>query len=295
MTLSETHIFSADIEEYFQVSAFEPYVSRASWDARPSRVERSTDRLLDLLDRHGSTGTFFTLGWVARHHPHVVRRIVGAGHELASHGFWHRRIWSQSPSEFRDDIRDAKAALEDASGTAVTGYRAPTFSMTPRTAWAWDILIEEGYRYDSSIFPVRRPGYGFPGAPPYPHLIRRPAGELLELPIATLSVAGVRVPAGGGGYLRQLPFQLIHRAFRKLSTAGSPGMFYIHPWELDPEQPRIPCPWLTSVRHYRGLERTVPRLERLLSTFKFTSVARRFRDELEGGPLGGASPRAATS
>jgi polysaccharide deacetylase family protein (PEP-CTERM system associated) len=295
MTLSETHIFSADIEEYFQVSAFEPYITRASWSDRPSRVEQSTDRLLDLLARHGASGTFFTLGWIARQHPHVVKKIVGAGHELASHGFWHRRIWSLTPTEFRQDVRDARAILEDVSGSAVRGYRAPTFSITPRTEWALDVLIEEGHHFDSSIFPVRRPGYGFPGASTRPHLIRRPAGELLELPIATLTLGGVRVPAGGGGYLRQLPYRLIHSAFRELSTAGSPGMFYIHPWELDPEQPRIPCPWLTSMRHYRGLERTAPRLERLLSTFRFTSVARRFGGEFEGRPFGGAPPHTAAS
>jgi polysaccharide deacetylase family protein (PEP-CTERM system associated) len=270
------HFFSVDVEEYFQVAAFDGVVSRDDWDRLPSRVELNTAALLELLAAHSVTGTFFTVGWVARRYPRLVRRIAEAGHEVACHSFWHRRVSSQSPAEFGEDVRASKAALEDASGAGVFGFRAPTFSIVPGTEWAFDVLLEAGYRYDSSLFPIRRPDYGYPSAPPEPHLIRRPAGTLLELPLATTVIAGVRLPAAGGGYLRQLPYGLVRRAFREHTARGAPAMFYIHPWEIDPEQPRLPASLLSRVRHYTGLERTLPRLKRLLAEFRFTSVARHF-------------------
>lgn len=270
------HLFSVDVEEYFQVSAFENAIDPVSWDHLPSRVERSIDQLLELLDRHHYVGTFFTVGWLTRSHGAMIRRIAEAGHEIGSHSYWHRRVTSQDSDEFREEVRSSRAALEDATGRAIHGFRAPSFSIRPGGEWAFDVLLEEGYRYDSSLFPIRRPDYGYPGAPARPHLIQRPAGTLLEVPMATTRFAGIRLPAAGGGYLRQLPLRLIRRAFREHGAAQIPGMFYIHPWEIDPDQPRLPVSWLTRVRHYRGLHRTLPRLEQLCREFQFTSVERRF-------------------
>lgn len=284
-----SQLFTVDVEEHFQVSSLEPFVSREEWDSQPSRVARNVDILLDLLARHGATGTFFTLGWVADRHPDVVRRIAAAGHEIASHGWWHRRVVTQTPDDFRRDVRDARALLEDLAGAPVLGYRAPSFSIVPGCEWAFDVLLEEGYRYDSSLFPIRRSGYGWPGAPATPHVIRRAAGTLFELPPATTVIAGVRVPAAGGGYLRQFPFSVIRRAFREHARRALPGMFYIHPWEVDPEQPRIAAPWLTRVRHYRGLPETAARLDRLLAEFPFSSIAACF-GAFDDGFLAGQWP-----
>jgi polysaccharide deacetylase family protein (PEP-CTERM system associated) len=267
------HIFTVDVEEYFQVGVFDGVLRREDWDAQPSRLEHSVGILLDLLARHHASATFFTLGWVAERHPFLMRRIADAGHEIASHGHWHRRVNTLTPDEFREDVRVSKAILEEHSGMPVWGFRAPNFSITPGTEWAFDILIEEGFRYDSSLFPINRPGYGYPKAPPLPHLIHRPAGTLTELPLATTQWRGMRFPAAGGAYLRHLPFRLIQRALREHDAGGIPAMFYIHPWELDPEQPRINVPWHTHVRHYGGLRKTQPLLERLLGEFRFRSVA----------------------
>lgn len=294
MTNSPEHLFTVDVEDYFQVNAFEGTVLRTNWDSYPTRVERNVDILLGLLDRKGVRGTFFTLGWVARKHPSIVRKIAAGGHEIASHGWWHRKVTSLTPEEFRADVRSSKSLLESVSGQRVYGYRAPSFSIVPGGEWAFDILLEEGYRYDSSLFPIRRPDYGYPGVPPDPHLIRRPSGTLLELPLATMSLAGVRLPAAGGGYFRNFPFGVFRQAFRRLSARNTSGIFYIHPWELDPAQPRLPVSLLARLRHYSGLERTLPRLERLLDEFRFTSVIRRFGElaregaEIELAPFGGA-------
>ncbi len=274
------HIFTVDVEEYFQVNAFEDVVPRSQWDHLPSRVSRSVDALLELLGRHGVLGTFFTLGWVAQKHPHLVRRIAAAGHEIASHGWWHRRVTELTPEGFRDEIRSSKAILEDQSGQPVRGFRAPSFSIVPGREWSFDVLLEEGYRYDSSLFPIRRPGYGYPGASPVPHSLRRSAGTLLELPLATTTYAGFRLPAAGGGYFRQLPYSLTRRAFREYGGQGISAIFYIHPWEIDLDQPRLPVSWFSRARHYGGLRRTLPRLQRLLAEFRFTSVTRRFSPHL---------------
>ena len=277
------HIFTVDVEEYFQVNAFEGVVARADWGSFPSRVERSVDVLLDRLARHEATGTFFVLGWVAERHPQLVRRIAEAGHEVGSHGWWHRRVTSLTPAEFRDDVRTSRALLQDVSGQAVLGFRAPSFSIVPGWEWAFDVLLEEGYAYDSSLFPIRRPGYGYPAALPHPHAIERQAGTLIELPLATTTWMGLRVPAAGGGYFRHFPYALTRRAFSRCAAAGIPGVFYIHPWEIDPEQPRLDVPRLTRVRHYRGLGGTLARLDRLLGDFRFTSVARHLAQRTAGG------------
>lgn len=275
---STAHIFTVDVEEYFQVHAFEGVVRRNEWPSLPSRVAQNVDVLLNLLAEHDVIATFFVLGWVADRHPHVVRRIASAGHEIASHGWWHYRVTQLQPDEFREEVRSSKALLEDITGQPVSGYRAPSFSITPDAQFAFDILLEEGYLYDSSVFPIRRPNYGWPGAPPIAHVIPCTNGALLEFPLATSLWGPFRVPAAGGGYLRQLPFSVVQRAFREHAAEGVPGVFYIHPWELDPDQPRMRVGPLTRLRHYRGLRSNRGYLERLLSEFKFTSVAGRLAE-----------------
>lgn len=271
--MTRTHCFSVDVEEHFQVSAFEPHVPRDSWDRHPSRVVANTTRILELLARHGSRGTFFILGWVAERQPALVRAIAAAGHEIASHGWDHRRVTQLTPDEFRDQARRSKALLEQLGGSPVIGYRAPSFSIVAGREWALDVLVEEGYRYDSSLFPIRRPGYGYAEGRRDPHWLDRAAGRLGEVPPATVRLAGVNVPAAGGAYFRLFPYALIRAGLREAESRGVSGTFYIHPWEVDPDQPRIPVPLKTRVRHYGGLSRTVPRLERMLSEFRFDAIA----------------------
>jgi polysaccharide deacetylase family protein (PEP-CTERM system associated) len=277
-----THLFSVDVEEHFQVLALAPYVARARWDAEPSRVAGNVARLLDLLDRHEATGTFFCLGWVAARQPAMVREIARRGHELASHGWDHRRVTELTEDEFRDQVRRSRAMLQDLGGRSVLGFRAPSFSIVRGAEWALDVLLEEGYRYDSSLFPVRRPGYGYAAGRRDPHWIARPPGPIAEVPPATLRVAGVNLPAAGGAYFRLLPYAFVAAALQGAERRGVPGTFYVHPWEVDPEQPRVPVPWPTRVRHYGGLGRTYARLERLLCEFRFTSIAEGLGFGLDG-------------
>lgn len=277
-----THLFTVDVEDYFQVNAFEGIVDRANWDRYPTRIERNVEQILALLDRRGAQGTFFTLGWVAERFPGLLRSICAAGHEVASHGYWHRKVTTLSPEAFREDVRDSKARIEEATGQPCLGFRAPSFSIRPGMEWTFEILVEEGYRYDSSVFPISRPDYGYPKAPPSPIVLHTGAGALLELPLATIRKAGLRLPAAGGGYLRQLPFGLMLEAFSQWGELGVSAVLYTHPWEIDPGQPRLPASLITRFRHYRNLARTLPRLEALLDRFKFTSVANRYCDELRG-------------
>jgi polysaccharide deacetylase family protein (PEP-CTERM system associated) len=267
------HHFTVDVEEYFQVSALERAVTRAQWDVLPSRVAESTRRLAELLAARSARGTWFVLGWVAERHPDLVKELAAAGHEVASHGWDHRRVTMQGPDEFRDSVRRTKALLEDQTGQPVLGYRAPSYSIVPGREWALDILIEEGYRYDSSLFPVRRRGYGFPGGLQDTHVLERPAGALTEVPPSTLQVGRLNVPAGGGGWFRLLPYALTQAAFRQAERRGTPATFYIHPWEIDPDQPRMAVDRLTRIRHYGGLARTAGRLERLLARYRFQPIA----------------------
>jgi polysaccharide deacetylase family protein (PEP-CTERM system associated) len=267
------HHFTVDVEEYFQVSAFDGVVRRTEWAGYISRVHESVKLLLDLLSRHHCKATFFVLGWLAERHRDLVREISDAGHEIASHGWGHERVTRQAPEAFRASVRRTKHELEDLIGAAVLGFRAPSFSIVPGLEWALDILIDEGYRYDSSLFPFRRPGgYGYAGARPDPHWIERPAGRLAEFPLMTLRRFGVRIPAAGGAYFRVFPYGVVRAALRDCERRNAPGMFYVHPWELDPEQPRLNVPWVSRLRHYTGLRRTRQRLERLLGDFRFTTV-----------------------
>lgn len=267
------HHFTVDVEEYFQVSAMEPHVPRGSWGSIPGRVEAGTRLLLEMMAERGARGTFFVLGWIADRYPDLVREIARAGHEVASHGWGHRRVTHLTPEQFRRSVRASREVLEDLAGARVLGYRAPSFSIVAGREWALDILLEEGYRYDSSRFPVRRRGYGFAGGGRDPHWLDRPGGRLGEVPPATLRVAGTNLPAGGGAYFRLFPYALVRAAFREAESRGAPATFYIHPWELDPGQPRIPVPPTTRIRHYGGLRRTVPRLRRLLGEFAFQPIA----------------------
>ncbi len=267
------HHFTVDVEEHFQVSALEPYVPRASWDSLPSRVEHNTRRLLELLAERGATGTFFTLGWIARRHRDLVREIASGGHEIASHGWGHERVTTLDRSGFQRSVRDAKAILEDTSGTAVHGYRAPSFSIVRGGEWALDVLIEEGYRYDSSLVPVRRRGYGYAGGKRDPYQLVRRSGSLTEVPPATLRMLGATLPAGGGAYLRLLPYLWVKSAIAASERRSVPATFYIHPWEVDPDQPRVAVSAFTRVRHYRGLEHTEDRIRALLRDFSFQPIA----------------------
>lgn len=268
-----SHFFTVDVEEYFQVKALESAVCREEWISCPSRLGRSIDELLETLDRHGARGTFFVLGWIAAYRPEVVRAISVAGHEIASHGFWHERVTSLDRDSFREDVRSSKQILEDLIGAEIVGYRAPSFSIVPGWEWAFDVLIEEGYRYDSSLFPIRRRGYGYPNAPRIPHVIQRAGGKIAEFPLATTSILGYPIPAAGGGYLRQFPLSIIRRGFREASDRDEPATFYIHPWEIDPGQPRLAVSALNRIRHYRGLAGTLGRIDRLLEEFSFDAIA----------------------
>jgi polysaccharide deacetylase family protein (PEP-CTERM system associated) len=229
--------------------------------------------LLGLLAERDVQATMFILGWVAERHPGLVRELAAAGHEIASHGWDHRRVTEQEAEEFRDSVRRTKCLLEDLTGTPVLGFRAPSFSIVPGREWALDILVEEGYRYDSSLFPVRRSGYGYAGGARDPHWLERAAGRLAEVPPATLRRWGVNLPAAGGGYLRLLPLGLIQAAFREAASRGVPGTFYIHPWELDPAQPRLDLPWPIRLRHYGGLKQAAGRVRSLLREFRFQPIA----------------------
>jgi len=266
--------FTVDVEDYFQVEGFARVVDRSSWDGFRTRVGGSTATLLEMLSRRNIRATFFVLGWVARKHPEIVREIVAGGHEVASHGMSHRLIYTQTPAEFQRETRDAKALLEDMSQRPVTGYRAATYSITHRSLWALDILCEEGFLYDSSIFPMRHDRYGIPDAEPQPHVLTTPGrGRLVEFPISVLRYAGARIPVGGGGYFRLFPYRFTRWALRRLNRQQREFVFYIHPWEVDPEQPRIKTASpLSRFRHYLNLDRCAQRLGRLLDDFEFDTM-----------------------
>jgi polysaccharide deacetylase family protein (PEP-CTERM system associated) len=265
---------TVDVEDYYHVSAFERDIQREDWGSYPSRVVQNTRRILTILQRGHVTATFFVLGWVADRYPDLVREIDNAGHEIGSHGYWHRQIYTQSPDEFRKDLRESIAVLEDLIDKPVTSFRAPTFSITRRSLWALDILAEEGIQVDSSIFPIRHDRYGIPLGEDRLHIIDTPSGQLWEFPMSTVTVAGRRIPIGGGGYFRMYPFALTIRGLESINRRhGAPFMFYIHPWEIDPEQPRVAGPKrIAQFRHRLNLSQTAEKLERLLLHFRFGTV-----------------------
>jgi polysaccharide deacetylase family protein (PEP-CTERM system associated) len=263
-----------DVEDYFQVSGFAREVPPSDWDGFQSRVCQNTDRLLDILGDAGVHGTFFVLGWVAERFPELVRRIQAGGHELASHSHEHGLVYDTTPAEFARDLHRAKAAIEDASGVRVVGYRAPSYSITEQSLWALDVLIAEGYRYDSSIYPIRHDRYGIPSWSRHIHRVERNAGSIWELPGSTIERAGTNLPIGGGGYFRLLPYAWTRHGIASLNRhERRPAIFYLHPWEIDPDQPRIRTNALSSFRHYYNLDKTEARLRRLLSEFRFGTVA----------------------
>jgi polysaccharide deacetylase family protein (PEP-CTERM system associated) len=264
---------TVDVEDYFQVSAFAAHIAPADWPRMPCRVERNVDLILGMLAAHQAHATFFTLGWIAERYPALVRRIVSAGHELASHGYAHQRASLQTPEAFKHDITLSKHLLEQLSGQPVLGYRAPSFSIGKSNLWALDSLLQAGYRYSSSIYPIRHDHYGMPDAPRFAW---RPRGTngLLELPVSTVRLLGRNLPAGGGGYFRLLPYAASRWALRRINSRdGQAGIFYFHPWELDPGQPVLPGIGLkTRMRHYLNLHRMEARINRLLGDFRWGRI-----------------------
>ena len=269
------HAMTVDVEDYFHVAAFGHVIKTDEWDQWPCRVEANTDKLLQLFDEVGIKATFFILGWVAERYPQVIRAITTRGHEIASHGYSHQLIYKQTPAVFREETARSKALLEDRTGQAITGYRAASYSITRQSLWALDILSELGFTWDSSIFPVIHDNYGIPGSPRHPYQIELPnGGSMTEFPLTTAKLLGYSLPAAGGGYFRQYPYPLSKWLFKRASEQTSnPQIFYLHPWEVDPDQPRIPgAGWKSRFRHYTNLGRCYRRLEQLLRDFQFGTV-----------------------
>ena len=272
------------MEDYYHVSAFESVVRRDSWDHLESRVENNTLRILDLLDEYHTRATFFILGHVAERHPGLVRSIQQRGHEIASHGYSHRRIYTQTPQQFREETRKAKKLVEDIAGQAVLGYRAASYSITDKSLWALDILAEEGFRYDSSIFPVRHDLYGIPGHQRFSCAIERNGSGimLMEIPLSTVRIVGVNIPIAGGGYLRLFPYAVTRWALLQLNLRErQPAVVYFHPWEIDPDQPRIRASWKSQFRHYTNLREMEGKLRKLMGDFSFAPVREVFSPSLQ--------------
>ena len=302
---------TVDVEDYFHVSGFEDVVRREDWDAFPSRVEMNTRRLLPILADHSVKATFFVLGWVAERFPHVVKEIHVAGHEIGCHSYWHRLVYEQTPAQFQEDTHRAKAILEDITGGPVLGYRAPSYSIVRQTPWAFDVLAEEGFSYDSSVYPILRDRYGIPGAPRFPYRVALGNGQpilgrarsipgsrkslkqtsgfpalaqelnnstdstdsIVEIPPSTIRILGIPIPVGGGGYLRLFPERFTHWAIRRVNRReGMPVVSYIHPWELDPDQPRLRGGQISTLRHYVNLQQTESRLRSLLRQHRFRPI-----------------------
>lgn len=265
---------SIDVEDYFHVSAFREQISPNQWPDFESRVERNTDKTLQVLDDGATKATFFVLGWVAKRHPQIVRRIAEQGHEVACHGYSHQLIYRQQRGAFADETLSAKALLEDQCGRPVVGYRAASFSITQASRWALDVIANCGFSYDSSLFPVRHDLYGATVDSDQPHWLTAPqGGRLVEFPMTVAEVLGVRVPVSGGGYFRLYPYSMTRALLRRRNAAEHPFVFYLHPWELDPQQPRIDAPWRSRFRHYNNLSTCEAKLRRLIADFEFTTMA----------------------
>jgi len=276
-----SNALTVDLEEYFQVSNFDRVIDRRSWDDLPSRVEGATRRLLDLFDRTGARATFFALGWIAERHPHLLREISERGHELACHGHEHELVYEIGPERFEADLQRARRAIEAASGAAVRGYRAPSYSITRRSLWALEILARCGFSFDSSIFPIRHPRYGIPEFARQPLRLELESGaSIREFPLTTWDLGPVRVPLAGGAYLRFLPAPLFRLGIARLASARRATVLYVHPWEIDPGQPRQAVRWPVRVNHYHNLARTEGRLARLLERHCFRPMSV-VLDELE--------------
>ncbi len=273
--------FSVDVEDYYQVLNFQAGIPRSEWGSLPSRVTANTIRILDLLDSHGVKGTFFCLGCVAERDPALIREIAARGHEVASHGYSHTPLTKLSPEALRTELRDSKRCLEDLSGQVVLGFRAPSFSIVSSTQHGLDLLLDEGYRYDSSVFPVRHPDYGIPGAQEAIHDLTTPSGRTItEFPMTVARVWGQKIPVSGGGYFRLLPFLVTKFGLDRVNREGRPAVFYLHPWEVDPDQPdlRKRTSRLKAFRHYTNLRHTAARLDRLLGLFRFAPLREVLRD-----------------
>ena len=271
--MSVINVFTVDVEEYFQVEAFSEYIEKSNWEKFPGRVEQTVEIILGLLSSHNVKGTFFVLGWLAERNPSLVAKIFKQGHEIASHGFEHSMVTRMTPEEFRLDVRRAKKTLEGITHSPIKGYRAPTFSIVEKTSWAYQILLEEGYRYSSSVFPIRHDRYGWPefgDAPRRMHVMDEK--DIWEVPMSILCAGPVNIPFGGGGYLRFYPWLLTKALFRKVSGNGKPVMVYVHPWEFDPMHPMIDAPFLRRIRHHIGISGMEQKLRFLLQYFKFGTV-----------------------
>ena len=283
MTPTAWHHLTVDVEEFFQVTALEKTIPRSAWDQIPRRAPGLVEGILDQFSQSGTRATFFVLGWLAEREPEMVRDIAAAGHEIACHGWDHRLATSLSPTGFREDVRRSREILEDTCGCPVRGYRAPSFSIKPGFEWALDVLLELGFSYDSSLFPIRvHPGYGYPDAPAEPHTLSLAGGHLWEIPPATLQIAGLRLPAAGGAYLRFFPGLLVRSALMAAARRGLPGTLYFHPWEMDVDMPRFRAPLITRVRMRTGLNTMARKLAKLTAEFSFRPI-RETVEELEEG------------
>ena len=264
---------TVDVEDYFQVSAFADNIEQHEWDEHPLRVEDNTYKLLDLFDEYQVKATFFILGWVAERQRDLVLEIARRGHEVACHGYSHQLVYNQTPEVFQQETVRAKSILEDIIQQPVLGYRAASYSITEKSLWALDILAESGFVYDSSIFPVRHDRYGMPDTPEHPYHLKTPAGHsIIEFPLSTAKILNYRLPVAGGGYFRLYPYWLSKAGLKQINRQQKPFIFYLHPWEVDPEQPRISASWFSRFRHYNNLDKCEPRLRNLMSDFQFTTT-----------------------
>jgi len=273
MTSTVQNAISIDVEDYFQVAALAEAIDVSEWDSIKPRVEANTHKLLDLFDQHDVKVTHFILGWVADRFPKLVEEIANRGHEVASHGYSHQLIYSQTPEVFKQETEHSKKLLEDITGQQVLGYRAASYSITRKSLWALDILAEAGFKYDSSIFPVHHDRYGIHGSPEEPHLLKTPKGHsLVEYPLSTYKMLGQTIPVAGGGYFRLYPYWLSRYFYNRINNKDRSFVFYLHPWEIDPEQPQVKVSRFSKFRHYNNLDQCENRLSRLLSEFKFTTM-----------------------
>lgn len=269
MAPSSAIALTVDVEDYFHVEAFSKVIDMRDWEKYPSRVEGNTEKLLAIFESFGAIGTFFVLGWVARRFPGLVKRISAGGHEIGSHGDNHRMATAMTPEVFRNDVRDSKRILEDIVGTSILGYRAPTFSILEETSWTYEILLQEGYRYSTSVFPIRHDRYGWPRFGLVPRQMASDGNSCIwEIPLSVARIGSANIPFGGGGYLRAYPIAVTKTLFRRIGKRGQNGIIYIHPWEIDSNQPEIDAPWICRLRHRQGIPGMEHKIREILKTFR---------------------------